>query len=65
MYNPELMKQASKHKIRLKSLHSIIESLLNQSYNKYSRDIICIESYKESLSYIFLLIFLETAQKTV
>jgi hypothetical protein len=35
------------------SLHSTIESLLNQSHNKYSKYIICIKSYEESISYIF------------
>jgi hypothetical protein len=37
----------------LKSLHSIIESLLNQFYNKYSQDTIYIKNCEESVSYIF------------
>jgi hypothetical protein len=39
----------SRYKRRLKSSRNIIESLLNQSYNKYSQDIIYIESYEESI----------------
>jgi hypothetical protein len=50
MYNSESMKWYSKHKRRLKGLRSIIESLLNQSHNKYSQDIICIKSCEESMS---------------
>jgi hypothetical protein len=46
MYNPESGEQFSKHKRRLKSLGGTIENLLNKFYNKYSQDIICIDSVK-------------------
>jgi hypothetical protein len=57
------MKQSSKYKRLLKSLCIIIYSLLNQSLNKYSQEIIRRESCEESISYIFFTYHLETAQK--
>jgi hypothetical protein len=70
VYNPELMEQPSKYKRRFKSLRSRMESLLNQSHNKYNQDTICIENCEESdslwkvnLLYIFSLNSLETTQK--
>jgi hypothetical protein len=41
-----------------------MESLLNQSHNKYSKDIICMESYEESISYKFFTYPVETAQES-
>jgi hypothetical protein len=48
-YNPDSIERFSRYKRRLKSSCSIIESLLNQSYNIYSQDIIYIESYEEPI----------------
>jgi hypothetical protein len=53
MYIPELMEWFSKHKKQLKSLCSIMESLLNQSHNKCSQDTIYMEICEESISFIF------------
>jgi hypothetical protein len=48
MYNPESAGQFSKYKRQLKSLGGTIESMLNQFYNKYSQDTMCIEICEES-----------------
>jgi hypothetical protein len=56
MYSAESMERSSKYKRWLKSLYSIIESLLNLSYNKYNQHTIYIKNYEESISYIFSLI---------
>jgi hypothetical protein len=53
MYNPEPTEQSSKYKRRFKSLHSIIENILNQSRNEYNQDTIYIENYEELISRIF------------